>query len=101
VANSLRHHLRTSDSCGRWGGEEFLALIRETNPEGLKIAAEKLRALVSQTSIEEHGQNLHVTISIGATSIHEADTLESLLKRADQLMYKSKASGRNCVTMEE
>lgn len=101
VANSLRHHLRTSDSCGRWGGEEFLALIRETSPEGLKAAAEKLRALVSQTTIEENGQHLNVSISIGATSIRETDTLESLIKRADELMYKSKARGRNCVTIDE
>jgi diguanylate cyclase (GGDEF)-like protein/PAS domain S-box-containing protein len=101
VANSLRHNLRTSDSCGRWGGEEFLALIRETNLDGLKIAAEKLRALVSQTSIDESGQHLHVSISIGATSVRENDTLESLIKRADELMYKSKARGRNCVTMDE
>jgi diguanylate cyclase (GGDEF)-like protein/PAS domain S-box-containing protein len=101
VANSLRHHLRTTDSCGRWGGEEFLALIRETNSEGLSIAAEKLRALVSQTAIEENGQKLHVTISIGATRIREDDSLESLLKRADDLMYQSKSKGRNCVTMDE
>lgn len=101
VANSLRHHLRTTDSCGRWGGEEFLALIGETNPDGLRIAAEKLRSLVADTRIEENGQSLHVTISIGATSIHEDDTLESLLKRADELMYQSKSRGRNCVTMDE
>jgi diguanylate cyclase (GGDEF)-like protein/PAS domain S-box-containing protein len=101
VANSLRHHLRTSDSCGRWGGEEFLALIRETNPEGLKIAAEKLRTLVSQTTIEENGKSLHVSISIGATRVRESDTMESLLKRADELMYRSKSRGRNCVTMDE
>ncbi len=101
VANSLRHHLRTTDSCGRWGGEEFLALIRETTPEGLIIAAEKLRALVDTSGIEENGKNLHVTISIGATSIREDDTLESLLKRADALMYQSKSKGRNCVTMDQ
>ncbi len=101
VANALRQNLRTSDSCGRWGGEEFLALISDTNPDGLRITAEKLRALISQTHLEENGLYLHVTISVGAAWAREGDTLESLLQRADKLMYRSKARGRNCVTMDE
>lgn len=101
VANALRQNLRTSDSCGRWGGEEFLALINETNPEGLRIAAEKLRTLIAQSHLEENGIHLHMTISIGATLMRETDTLESLLQRADELMYQSKSRGRNCVTMDE
>ncbi len=101
VANALRQNLRTSDSCGRWGGEEFLALIGDTTPEGLRITAEKLRTLISQTHLEENGLHLHVTISVGAAWAREGDTLESLLQRADKMMYKSKARGRNCVTMDE
>ena len=100
VANTLRHNLRFTDSCGRWGGEEFLALVMDTQKEGLEIAAEKLRALVAASGLEEDGKNLNVTISIGGTLAQPQDTLQTLLKRADELLYKSKQAGRNRATID-
>lgn len=99
VANTLRQNLRTSDSCGRWGGEEFVALVLDSNLEGLKKIAEKLRFLVESGGVTENGENLHTSISIGATIATGQDTLQSLLERADKLMYQSKESGRNRVTV--
>jgi diguanylate cyclase (GGDEF)-like protein/PAS domain S-box-containing protein len=99
VANTLRQNLRTSDSCGRWGGEEFVALVLDSNLEGLKKIAEKLRSLVESGGVTENGADLHTTISIGATIATGRDTLQSLLERADKLMYQSKESGRNRVTI--
>ncbi len=101
VANTLSHNVRITDSCGRWGGEEFLALVLDINSEGLRMVAEKLRALVAQTGTEEGGKKLSVTLSIGATLVKADDTLQSLLQRADELMYMSKESGRNRVTIGE
>jgi diguanylate cyclase (GGDEF)-like protein len=101
VANSLRQNLRMTDSCGRWGGEEFLALVMDIHAQGLNKVAEKLRVLIEQADIEDNGTNLKVTISIGATVIRPDDTLQSLLKRADDLLYRSKQDGRNRVTAEE
>ncbi len=100
VANTIKQHLRVTDSCGRWGGEEFLALVTDITAEGLQMVAEKLRMLVSRASIEEGGKKLSITISIGATMVRPDETFESLLKRADELLYKSKQNGRNRVTME-
>lgn len=67
VGNTLRQNLRISDSCGRWGGEEFLALVMDIPKEGLGTVAEKLRTLIEHSGVEEDGKILKITISIGAT----------------------------------
>lgn len=99
VANTLRHNLRETDTCGRWGGEEFLAIVFNVNINILHDVAEKLRFLVEQTSIQAGEKTLHVTISIGGTLPRPADNLESLIERADKLMYNSKTTGRNRITI--
>lgn len=101
VANSLRNNLRVSDSCGRWGGEEFIVLVNELDIAGLGTVAEKLRITIAQTKVQDKDLELGVTVSIGSTLIRSEDTLQSLIDRADKLMYKSKRSGRNQVTIEE
>jgi diguanylate cyclase (GGDEF)-like protein len=101
VANSLRNNLRVSDSCGRWGGEEFIVLVNELDMAGLGIVAEKLRITIAQTKVQDKDLELGVTVSIGSTLIRSGDTLQSLIDRADKLMYKSKRAGRNQVTIEE
>jgi diguanylate cyclase (GGDEF)-like protein/PAS domain S-box-containing protein len=95
VAKTLRYNLRTSDTCGRWGGEEFIVLLLNVNAESLNQVAEKLRFLISQSSL---GDELTVTISFGATLVRSDDTFESIVQRADSLMYQSKLNGRNRVT---
>jgi diguanylate cyclase (GGDEF)-like protein/PAS domain S-box-containing protein len=98
VANTLRHNLRDTDTCGRWGGEEFLAVVFNVDNEEIAYIAEKLRILVEQTYISTDDGSLNVSVSIGATRVRRGDTLESLVHRADQLMYQSKAKGRNCIS---
>ncbi len=100
TANTLRQNLRGSDSCGRWGGEEFVALVYDLDCSGLAKVAEKLRQRVSDTRIQEKEQELFVTISIGASLVRPADTVQTLLERADRLMYESKRQGRNRVTID-
>jgi len=101
VANSLRQNLRFTDSCGRWGGEEFIALILDTEKERLRSVAEKLRSLVEHSGVAESGKVLRITISIGATLVRPSDSYESLIKRADEMMYKSKKAGRNRVSTDD
>ncbi len=100
AATTLRQNLRGSDSCGRWGGEEFIALAHELDDSGLAKVAEKLRQSVAAASLRQTGQNLSITVSIGATLVRPEDTLQSLVERADQLMYESKRQGRNRVTLD-
>jgi len=99
IANTLRQNLRATDSCGRWGGEEFLALILDIDMDGITVVAEKIRKLIEQAKIQDGNRNLSVTISIGASVNQTNDTVESLIQRTDQLMYKSKQNGRNHITV--
>jgi diguanylate cyclase (GGDEF)-like protein/PAS domain S-box-containing protein len=100
VANTICHGLRSTDTIGRWGGEEFVAILYDVFDEKtlLKIA-EKIRMLVQVSHLETNTQSLSVTISIGATRLYANDTPESILQRADGLMYRSKQAGRNRVTL--
>jgi diguanylate cyclase (GGDEF)-like protein/PAS domain S-box-containing protein len=98
VANVIKSHLRVSDSCGRWGGDEFLVIVLDIRSESLRIVADKLRQVIEQTSIKIDGRTLNVTISIGACISQAGDTLESLIQRADNLMYSSKQQGGNRVS---
>lgn len=100
LARTFDLHLRTTDICGRWGGEEFVVALMNMDERRLVLVAEKLRAMIEQSVIRTRNGDEKVTISIGATLVHENDTLESLLERADALLYQSKQNGRNCVTFE-
>ncbi len=100
VANTIRNNLRITDSCGRWGGEEFLALVEGLDLRGLGRVAEKLRATIETTTAGDSGAGAGVTISIGATLVRPKDDLHSLIDRADRLMYRSKREGRNRVSVE-
>ncbi len=99
VANTFVANARPFDLYGRWGGEEFIGIIHDINGQGLELLGNRLRALIEKAYIIRENEKLYVTISIGATLINENDTIDSLIKRADTLLYKSKAAGRNCLTM--
>lgn len=101
VANTFRYTLRSTDTIGRWGGEEFVAILYGISDKmTLFEIAEKVRKMVEASRLDEEYQSLSVTISIGATCLASNDTPESIIGRADGLMYQSKQAGRNCVTAE-
>ena len=100
VGQTLRTNVRSHDDVARWGGEEFVVFLVNVDNNSLSAIAEKMRALVEQSGVKHHDEELHVTVSIGATLCGLEDTQESLLARADQLMYQSKRMGRNCVTLD-
>ncbi|WKY47380.1 diguanylate cyclase [Eubacteriaceae bacterium ES3] len=88
--------IRENDICGRWGGEEFMIICPNTRLEGAAVLAEKLRH-----RIEMSEQGFPVTISIGVAQIRDEDTFESLVKRADDALYRGKSSGRNRVEYDK
>lgn len=100
VANTMVHNLRPFDTVGRWGGEEFVALIVNIADKDLQKLAEKFRMLIAKSSLRHKKQPLKVTISIGGTIAKKNDSVKSLVTRADKLMYKSKTSGKNRVTIK-
>lgn len=70
------------------------------NLYGQCFSGNRIRMLVSKTQIQVPGSPLNVTVSMGATMAAPDDTRDSLMKRADMLLYKSKNKGKNCITIE-
>lgn len=99
VSKSLGSTLRPLDILGRWGGEEFIALLLNTNKENLLAVANRLRLLVENSALPTDKGTINVTISVGGTIAQADDTIHSLVKRADELMYQSKKNGRNRVSV--
>jgi len=94
-ANKLRDNLRQSDIICRWGGEEFILLLKDTSPEQARQLAEKIRQQTEQGSFSYKGASLHITTSIGLAELHPDDSLSELLARADRALYRAKQAGRN------
>lgn len=101
VAKTLSGSLRPTDTVGRLGGDEFIAILRNVDSSKLKRLAERCVALVRETSIVSgDGRSIHLSVSVGAVLSHLGQSAEKLLERADELMYRSKASGRSCTSTE-
>ncbi len=101
VSKTMSNSLRSFDLMGRWGGEEFVVIVVNVDEENLYTVADRLRLLVEQSYISIGSENVNVTISIGATLGQSGDDVNTILNRADQLMYKSKSAGRNCITINK
>ncbi len=100
VSSTIKYALRDTDYVGRWGGEEFMAILYDvTDQNDMRIAAEKVRMLVEHSRLDINGQEIHATISIGGTLLLPRDTPDLFVQRADELMYRSKQAGRNQVTV--
>ncbi|HVP91181.1 MAG TPA: diguanylate cyclase [Terriglobales bacterium] len=99
VAQTLVRSVRAFDVVGRWGGEEFVLIVRNITERNLALLAEKLRVLVAKSFVTLASAEVGVAVSIGATALLPGDTLDSAIARADRLMFKSKAAGRNRVSV--
>jgi len=98
IARTLLNNSRPFDILGRWGGEEFTAIITNVTEEHLYSIANRFRLLVENSVVHTGSEPIRVTISIGATFAERNDTADTLLRRADRLMYHSKTCGRNRVS---
>lgn len=90
VAKTLLSSMRPFDFLGRWGGEEFVALIMNVDEQRLRQIAERSRSLIEQSRLSKGSATVSVTVSVGATVARADDTLRVLIERADRLMYSSK-----------
>ncbi len=98
VARILTHSVRASDLVIRYGGEEFLILLQDIDPDHLEKVAEKIRKAVEEHHFQLPGGVLRKTISIGAALMpDDGDTLWQVIKFADVALYKAKEAGRNRV----
>jgi diguanylate cyclase (GGDEF)-like protein/PAS domain S-box-containing protein len=99
IAKTMSNCLRASDVVGRWGGDEFMAILAGVTQPFLANVSEKLRRLVAQSPVPVDDRRIQVTISVGAAMVAPGDSPDSLLKRADRQLYASKQSGRNRVSL--
>ena len=101
AAEAMTRVLRVSDACGRYGGEEFLIVLPETDLEAARRVAERLRRAVADHPVAlASGASIPLTASFGVASHAELDsgsTADTLVSLADSRLYEAKAAGRNCV----
>lgn len=100
-AESLKTSIRTSDICGRLGGDEFLMVITHVNQEGIALTLNRLREKFASRSFRFSGQNVKVTASFGAVGFQSKAPRDfrELLRKADQMLYEAKRKGRNRVQL--
>lgn len=100
VSQTLKNVLRESDVAGRYGGEEFAVTLVDTDIEGAKIFAERLRKTIEQAVIHYEESEITLTISIGIAQFDGKYTkYEQWIEDADKALYRSKESGRNTVSV--
>ena len=93
-AQTIEKNLRKTDTFARWGGEEFVILLTQTDLRQAEIAMEKLRSAIEET---RHPVADQITASFGITQICETDTFDEVYNRADTALYEAKEKGRNRV----
>lgn len=99
TAKWIKECLRSSDAVFRFGGEEFVILLSETDLVGAEVVAERIRSSIETHTLSYNMQAINITASLGVTELRANDTAETLVKRADSAMYRAKISGRNQVTL--
>lgn len=94
ISETVRNNLRSSDLCIRWGGEEFVIFLPETNLKNAAEFAEKIQRLFNGISISE---NKSTSASFGVAQFMENESLDAFVSRSDLLMYQAKKAGKNRV----
>jgi len=95
VALIIKSCMRASDFICRWGGEEFLIVVKESDAHGVMLLAEKIRSTLSDKVIKYKNESIVLTASLGAAISESDETIEQIIERADNAMYEAKLAGRN------
>jgi len=97
IADVLVKTTRSQDFISRWGGEEFIILLPETELNGALVAAERLRSRIAEESIIFGKEEVSVTMSFGVGEFDPGFSIEENIEKADKAMYVAKRSNRNCI----
>ena len=95
VAGAMKAATREADTVSRWGGEEFLVVLPETDLYTALMVAERVRESVRQITVMRGNQPVNVTITLGVSSLRDGESLDDAIARADAAMYQGKIDGRN------
>lgn len=99
IANILRSLPRSDDVVARWGGEEFLFMLPNTDSSGGVIVAEKIRSKIEHNSFEYDGHFFTVTMTFGVAEYEVKEGLDGTIKKADDALYQGKSMSKNCVVL--
>jgi len=99
IARHIRSMLRKQDVVGRWGGEEFILMLPNTNLEGAKIITERVRKSIEEKVIQYKENDVSITITFGISVFDEMQPINDCIKKSDTALYKGKKEGKNCVTV--
>lgn len=97
LASILTKRLRPDDELGRYGGEEFCAILPETPVDGAVRIGEELRKIVQDHNFMVEGEKIKVTISVGIAELQKGMDVKAFYKAADEMLYQAKRTGRNRV----
>jgi diguanylate cyclase (GGDEF)-like protein len=98
-ADVLKRNTRSSDICGRLGGDEFLMVITHVEQDHVETTVNRFREQFAALSFPLQGQSVRVTASFGVSGVRTKNTedINTLVRKADQMLYEAKRSGRNLV----
>ena len=98
IATGIKSQLRTTDVLARYGGDEFVVLLPDAGPGGTHDVAERIRESIARRPLELRDRSVPITVSIGLASYpDDGHGMETIMRRADEAMYRAKAGGRNRV----
>jgi diguanylate cyclase (GGDEF)-like protein len=100
IATAVEQTIRSSDALYRYGGEEFVVVLNDTNISGAKLLAKRIRENVERLRIQSM-KDLRITLSVGVSALVADDTPQGLFERADNALYQAKQNGRNQVYTAE
>lgn len=101
VSKRIKAELRNSDVVFRYGGEEFVILLSETDLASAELVAERMRRSIESHAISYDMLTMKLTASLGVSTLRDDDTVDTFVKRADEAMYKAKNNGRNQVVLAD
>ncbi len=99
LADCLGANSRSTDSIGRWGGEEFLLVLSDTDIQSATTIGERIRSQVEDLVITCDSGPVHITVSIGIAEIRDEESLDACIGRSDKKLYEAKSGGRNRVAI--
>ena len=100
-SNIIRNVLRKSDFCGRYGGEEFLIVLTQTDLNDAMVFAERIRSCVEESFFPELSRKSKITVSIGLAEHRTNEVIDKTISRADEALYRAKKNGRNRIEVSQ
>jgi two-component system cell cycle response regulator len=99
IGKILKKHVRRNDFACRYGGEEFAVILPNVSKDGINMAYERFREMVTKQTFEYKSEQFHITVSIGIAFSNDAESANDLLAHADQALYQAKESGRDRIVV--